>query len=223
MMKEQLSTQKYTIAWFRLAEFVLNGKKQHALSIFRLLAYSLPDEAIASQLEGDLLWSFEDEKALDAYYKSAQLYEKQEKYMQAIALYELLLSLQPYTIEFAVKLFKLTQQNLYRAKEEKALAVLMEACEKHQTVDELIAVCNEGKITYAQKMMLYERIVLFSLQSNLEVPSYISFYLEQIVDFHIATDEKKLRVLLANVRALNESFYHTTSIYLKGGMKELAL
>ncbi len=222
-MKEQGNTHKYTVAWFRLAEFVLNGKKQQALSILRLLAYSLPDEAIAAQLEGDLLWSFADTKALDAYYRAAQLYEKQGKYMQAIALYELLLSLQPDTLEFAVKFFKLAQQSFHQTKAEKALMVLVEACEKHQVIDELIALCNENKITYTQKMMLYERIVLFSLQHTTEIPSYISHYLEQVVDFLCAIDEKRVRFLLSKVRALNEPFYHTTAIFLKDGMKELVL
>ena len=57
-------SDKYNIAWFRLAECVSRGEKERALGVYRLLAHSFGDEAFAHQLMGDLLLSFDDAQAL---------------------------------------------------------------------------------------------------------------------------------------------------------------
>lgn len=84
----QMSSDKFNVAWFKLAEFVIRKEKERALYIFRLLVHSLNDAALIAQLEGDLLLSFNDEKAVDCYIKAAHLYEKSNRIMQAAAIYE---------------------------------------------------------------------------------------------------------------------------------------
>ena len=91
----QLSSDKFNVAWFKLAEFVARKEKERALGVYRLLAHSLPDEAFAAQLEGDLLLAFNDEKALDSYKRAARLYEVHEKLFQAAAVYEHIIVLLP--------------------------------------------------------------------------------------------------------------------------------
>jgi len=88
-------TDKYTIAWFKLAEFVTRKEKERALGIYRLLVHSIQDEALALQLEGDLLLSFGDEKALEKYAKAAETYTNVGKYVQAAGIYEHCLALKP--------------------------------------------------------------------------------------------------------------------------------
>lgn len=88
-MKQELE-QKYTIAWFKLAEFVARGEKERALGLYRLLAHSLNDQALAYQLEGDLLASFKDSNAYQSYQSAAKLYQERMLFAEAIALYELL-------------------------------------------------------------------------------------------------------------------------------------
>ena len=51
-------SDKYTIAWFKLAECVAKGEKEKAFGVYRLLMHSLEDQAYAYQLEGDLLDAF---------------------------------------------------------------------------------------------------------------------------------------------------------------------
>lgn len=88
----QLPSDKFNVAWFKLAELVVRKEKERALYIYRLLVHSLQDEALTAQLEGDLLLSFNDEKAIDCYIRAATLYERSDRYIEAIAIYEQILS-----------------------------------------------------------------------------------------------------------------------------------
>ena len=83
-----LSSGSYSIAWFKLADIVSRGEKERALSVYKLLMHSIPDEAFAHQLEGDILLSFNDDTALDRYHSAANLYKKSGNYQKAIAVYE---------------------------------------------------------------------------------------------------------------------------------------
>lgn len=103
----QLPADKYNIAWFKLAEFVVRGEKERALGMYRLLSHSLPDGAFAAQLEGDLLLAFHDERAIDAYVRAAIIYEKGSRLAQAAAVYENLLGIQPKMLEYQAKVVEL--------------------------------------------------------------------------------------------------------------------
>lgn len=83
-----IPTDKYTVAWFKLAECVAKGEKEKAFGVYRLLMHSLEDKAYAHQLEGDLLGAFQDERALEKYEHAAQMYVCNHRYKEAIALYE---------------------------------------------------------------------------------------------------------------------------------------
>lgn len=83
-----IPTDKYTVAWFKLAECVAKGEKEKAFGVYRLLMHSLEDKAYAHQLEGDLLGAFQDERALEKYEHAAQMYMSNNRWKEAIALYE---------------------------------------------------------------------------------------------------------------------------------------
>lgn len=89
----QLPSEKFTIAWFKLAEFVTRKEKERALGIYRLLIHSLPDQAFAAQVEGDLFLAFQDEKAIESYLKAAKMYQEFGNVLQASILYEKLIRL----------------------------------------------------------------------------------------------------------------------------------
>ena len=80
--------QSYTIAWFKLADFVARGEKERALMVLKLLMHSIQDEAVPYQLEGDVLLAFDDDAALDRYHVAANLYKKSGKIKQAASIYE---------------------------------------------------------------------------------------------------------------------------------------
>ena len=83
-----LSSGSYNIAWFKLADFVSRGEKERALTVYKLLMHSIPDEAFAYRLEGDILLAFDDNSAIDRYHSAATIYKKNKNYQKAIAVYE---------------------------------------------------------------------------------------------------------------------------------------
>lgn len=86
MSQEHLN--KYSVAWFKLAEFVSKREKEKALALHKLLAYSLQDTALSLQLKGDILTAFSDESAIEYYIKAADYYEKFGEVEQSIYLYQ---------------------------------------------------------------------------------------------------------------------------------------
>lgn len=112
---DQFPLEKYNVAWFKLAEFVTRKEKERALSVYRLLAHSLPNEAFAAQLEGDLFHAFHDEKALGVYQKAANLYEISGQIAHAALMYEKMLMMQPDNKEYltqALKLYEIIQNDV---------------------------------------------------------------------------------------------------------------
>src|SRR5581483_10243003 len=92
----QLPSDKYNVAWFKLAEFVARGERERALGLYKLLAHSFDNYALAYQLEGDILLSFKDtESACQQYHTAAILYKNKECFIEAAALYEHLIILEP--------------------------------------------------------------------------------------------------------------------------------
>lgn len=91
--------QGASVAWFKIAELIARREREKALGVCRLLAHSFPDRAYELQLEGDILWALEDTLAQERYTQAAQLYEQNERWIEAIALYEHITTI--YTINYA--------------------------------------------------------------------------------------------------------------------------
>lgn len=97
---KQVSSDKYNVAWFRLAECVSRGEKERALGVYRLLSHSIADPALMQQLEGDLYLSFDDvDSAIARYKKAATLYLQSHRNVEGAALYEHLILLEPHNID----------------------------------------------------------------------------------------------------------------------------
>lgn len=96
-----LPSDKYNVAWFKLAECVSRGEKERALGVYRLLSHSFDDLAFASQLEGDILFSFEDRSGAIAKYDQAiALYKKSNRLLEAAAVCEHVITMAPVTAEY---------------------------------------------------------------------------------------------------------------------------
>jgi tetratricopeptide (TPR) repeat protein len=91
-MERQQSQKDKSLAWFKLADLIARGEREKALSVFRLLSHSLPDRAYALQLEGDILWFLEDRNATEKYKQAAFLYQREKRWVDAIAVYEHILT-----------------------------------------------------------------------------------------------------------------------------------
>jgi tetratricopeptide (TPR) repeat protein len=206
MIQEQLD--RYTIAWFKLAEFVARKEKERALGIYKLLTHSIQDEAVIYQLEGDLLLAFSDTKAFDAYDKAALIYKKQGKYIQAKALYEHLSILNPLHPEYFQKIFAISSitedktkidQALYRWSESIA-TFIMHYNEKSYPL-ETIDIVEE----YHYK--LYENVITLLITAKC---SSVKGYIEQILT-HL--DKPYTTLFLTKIKQLDETLHNYAQVY----------
>ncbi len=93
---KQAQFDKHNIAWFKIAECVSRGEKERALGVYRLLSHSFNDNAIKYQLEADIYCSFgETELAVALYYQAMEAYKKSHRFLEAAAVGEHLVVLQP--------------------------------------------------------------------------------------------------------------------------------
>ena len=88
-----------SVAWYKLATLIARREREKALSVYRLLSHSFQDKAYALQLEGDILNSLDDQGAHDKYKQAAFLYKKEKRWIDAVAVCNHLLTLDPYNPE----------------------------------------------------------------------------------------------------------------------------
>lgn len=100
-MKQSHQQNKYSIAWFKIADFVSRGEKERALGVYRLLSHSFEDRALVLQLEADILLSCNDDRAIEKYEQSALLYQQAGRLYEAVGVYEHIMTIQQ---EFSCKI-----------------------------------------------------------------------------------------------------------------------
>ncbi len=212
----QTPSDKYTIAWFKLAEFVRNKEKERALGVYRLLVHSLSDEAFAAQLEGDLLLAFHDDKARESYIRAACLYEQEGKLTQAVAIYEHLLTLEPESFEYLVKVVQLYDHMKSEIKVVRCLASLVRLLLKRGCIEQAHTSIEECRVPDTRKILLHEQFVI----GILAYPNYDKV----LLDYHmtIVLDARKtepslqnLTLFLSHIAHLNPTVYATACAALQ--------
>jgi hypothetical protein len=110
---KQTQFDKHIIAWFKIAECVSRGEKERAFGVYRLLSHSFNDNAVARQLEADIHISFgEKELAVPLYIQAMESYQKSQRFLEAAAVCEHLVTIQPQEVLFrreAIKLYKMLE------------------------------------------------------------------------------------------------------------------
>jgi hypothetical protein len=106
-----IPNDKYTIAWFKLAECVAKGEKEKAFGVYRLLMHSFEDQAYAYQLEGDLFGAFQDLRAIEKYTHAAQLYMQNNRFKEAAMLFNDLIILAPEEKHFVLRLIEVYKKH----------------------------------------------------------------------------------------------------------------
>lgn len=118
------------VAWFKLADLISRKEKEKALNLYRLISHSFDDKAYALQVEADILWSLEDNAALEKYTQAAYLYKKEKKLLSSAAVYEHLLTLEPENIDYLKSLILLYVFVSWQEKFEKNYLKLFELARK---------------------------------------------------------------------------------------------
>lgn len=141
---KQAQFDKHVIAWFKIADCVSRGEKERALGVYRLLSHSFNDNAVARQLEGDIYLSFgEQELAIPLYQQAIEWYQKSQRFLEAVAVCEHLISMNVRDVASrreAIKLYHVLK-NMPKIHEhiEKALEVILATGQDHN-VQEFLSV-----------------------------------------------------------------------------------
>ncbi|MFC1841447.1 hypothetical protein ACFLYA_00045 [Candidatus Dependentiae bacterium] len=212
---KHLNAEKYNLAWFKLAECVSRKEKERALGVYRLLSHSLGNDALSTQLYGDLLLCFDDKRgAIEKYLHAAEIYKKSNKIIEAIAVHEHLIVLDP---------------------EEKSH--MLELCDLYVAIDMSFKMIDHVKqllkdnkfdlaITISQKLdgtlenVEYAHLnqdILFALLNNKSSSKeLITKQLEKTVDLLQKTkNDLMLNDFLSTLKATSDQFHKHTSEYLQ--------
>lgn len=215
---KQIPSDKYSVAWFTLAECVSRGEKVRAMSLYRLLAHSIEDNAFTSQLKGDLLLAFEDTTAVELYEEAAELYLKDNRLLEAAGIYEHLLTLVPDKPHYMKSLVKLYDQLSINSKVISYLHQLFEmAIAQNDIASATNVVARISEIEdQSTAIQANQRLVFMLLKQKQQPRDIIVLHGKKVVDGLIPSDDKKaLQQFLTTIEALNVDCYKELSEYLE--------
>lgn len=212
---KQVATEKYNIAWFKLAEFVARGEKERALALYRLLVHSFDDKALAYQLEGDLLLSFNDDAAIDRYCIAAQLYHKQGRLIESAAIYEHLVTLDPENINYLLPMLQQYKMLSYSSHFIKNFIVLANVYVTKQQLDKLIALLQQYERMFVgdEKCKIFQEVVFLLAQGDHDA-DFVEDMLCQTIDL-LAKTTKELHAFLIKLEAVNKPLHQKAMLLLQ--------
>lgn len=215
---KQVPSDKHSIAWFKLAECVARGEKERALGVYRLLSYSLDDQAFVYQLAGDLLRSFDDTTAVEHYHQAAQLYHKGKRLLEAAAVYEHLLALVPqkelYLMNL-VELYAALDDTNHAAMHLIQLFEVMIEKKKWEEIHDLTSRLDTMlEVSAVAKM---HRNLVFALVDEDNIPQErVVGYIKKTIDLFLASgNDSKLQRFLSELKARNEWYHQQASSHMK--------
>lgn len=199
LIMKQENVQKQNVAWFKIAQCIESGQKERALGMYRLLSHSIPDQAYAQQLEGDIFMSFDDiATAADLYHNAAQLYKKDGRLFEAALVYDHLATLQPIVyphITHAIQLYQLLNQySKVQQRVQLLVTRLAEAKQWQQAIDAIDLLSQDDTDT---RLHLLQTILLEAIATNRPPELFIEFILQRIISTaqHSATPHALQKIL----------------------------
>ena len=207
---------KYSIAWFKLADCIARGEKERALGVYRLLSHSLDDTALARQLWGDILLSFKDENAKEKYEEAAQLYEADNRLLESAAVYEHLATLHPNCVDYREKLIQLYGQLRIASKVREYVHYLLEYLLTNDEWQKAIEIVREydtaGDATFAAQ--LHEKLVFTLVAIPDVLPDTIMFHVKAVIDmWKEAQNENALDQFMKKLEVADEKLYKQAQKY----------
>ncbi len=165
-MMKQVQADKYNIAWFKLAECISRREKERALGVYRLLSHSFDNTAVVHQLEGDIMLAFnEQEKAVEKYAQAAQIYEQQGQLVQAIAVYDHIITL----VDCSASVEKMIDLYARLNDPQRMFTYIKRLCHhllKKQEMVQLFSMLQKFNLNLSQKGVLLIELTLASLHNS---------------------------------------------------------
>lgn len=221
---KQIPQDKYSVAWFTLAECVARGEKVRALGVYRLLAHSIDDKAFRSQLEGDILLAFKDEEAINKYYESACLYQKSGRLLEAAAVYEHIITIASETRAYTavlVEVYKQMKLPLKAAFHVRSLFGLAMKNADMQNGHDLLQELDSLEPLMATAVLHQQYVYALLNDKQHSVPHILEHIKKTIEGFFMAGDKKALNRFLATLEALEPTYYEQAQAYIaEGHVKE---
>jgi len=214
------ASESYTIAWFKIADFVARGEKERALNVYRLLMHSVSEPALSYQLEGDILLAFDDDAAIDRYHVAANLYKKSGKLAQAISVYEhVALFKEDEKILEALLDSYLTIQNMTGFLE--SFTRLSKICLQQEKKDFVIQLLHRytilvDDVTHALLYARFVRSLLLYDKFFSDVSSHVQHTLDLFCDALGSSrlHEKDLQKFLSDLKSLDDDQFAKAQAYL---------
>ncbi|MEX0940804.1 MAG: hypothetical protein WDZ41_05580 [Candidatus Babeliales bacterium] len=207
---KQFSADKYNVAWYKLAEFVARGEKERALGMYRLLMHSFENEALASQLAGDIFLSFNDiADAVKKYEQAAYLYKKNNQCIEAAAVYEHIISLYPDSEIFLKALFELYMRIDHEKRGFEVLEQLVVIYINKNQLDALASYMQEVEQTIPQYKLfdIYEKIIITSAHTDMILTPFLSEYMQIVMMAFMKKNGDALQLFLEKLKAANKRYY----------------
>lgn len=218
-MRQVPTGQKFSVAWFKLAEFVERGERERALGIYKLLVHAIEDKAFALQLEGDLLLAFKDERALHVYEQAAKLYSQAEQWIQAAAVYEHLILLRPNRVCYKEELIQVYMQlpAHQRAQEHQcALCKLLLSEHKVDHVLQVIAQAHQQGCPSEHIARMHHMVITYLLKKCSSNDPRIMNHVKHAIDLLIeAENSTLLQEILSDISVSNEQISLQAYSYLE--------
>jgi tetratricopeptide (TPR) repeat protein len=214
----QLPSDKYNVAWFKLAEFVARGERERALGLYKLLVHSFDDRALAYQLEGDLLLSFHDAVAACQQYRyAAELYKNDARIIEAAAMYEHLITLDPTSKENfiqIIQLYELIGISSHLVMHLERLCDLFIASNEFEQLQFFITEWN-GKLEHHHREYLYKQITVALIKKK-AAEDIVRYYLKKTIEYLMVNKNSPvLQTFLSTIEALHDKYYYEATAHIQ--------
>ncbi len=203
-----MPSEKYNIAWFKLAEFVARGEKERALALYRLLVHAFDDKALAFQLEGDLLLSFNDSIASERYSIAAQIYYKEGRLIEAAAVYEHLVTLEPENAEYLLLMIQCYKALSYTSRFIKHCVALCALYAKQKKIENIITFMQTYENAWEQEeqMKIYQELI-YLLGAGFANHAFLQDMLQKVVNYLASQETKELHLFLTTLENTNNNLF----------------
>ncbi len=207
---KQLSSEKCSIAWFKLAECVERGDRERAFSLFRLLVHSMNDQPFLKKLEADIWSAFDGTMSEELYRQSAQLYKIAGNYSESLLIYELLTIQYPGSLDHCQQAIGLCDQLGLDKKKQQFVKRLSEALLKTGDVEKSLKIFQSIESSYKNREQIefYALWVLSALKHHFSEQHLIKDALHKVLDGYLRMSaDAQLRTFLEAVKELNAIWY----------------
>jgi|SRR5690606_39348859 len=215
---KHMQADKYTIAWFKIAECVSRGEKERALGVYRLLSHSFNDNAVARQLEADIYLACNElDKAIDLYRQAMEFYQKSERFLEAAAVCEHLITLLPNDFLLRSQLVNYYVMQKMVSKIHDSFQIILESYiyyNEWENIAEKIIECEKNSDPFIRAMM-FKQIIVTVYQEEHHIDLVMIGVEKAINSFLVEGCEKNLQEFLSFLRAFDQELYEYALNFIK--------